>query len=73
MDANAISSPAATDAMSAEASSTALLVMTAISHGCTAKSKRFSADAKLPTRTVIEIGRTPEAYGAKTMPRAQSN
>ena len=35
----------ARDAMSAEASSTTLLVTTAISHGCTAKSKRFIADA----------------------------
>ena len=46
MDANAISSPAATDAMSAEASSIALLVIIAISHGCTAKGKRFIAVAK---------------------------
>ena len=52
MEANAISSPAATDAMRPEASSTALLVMTAISHGCMAKSKQFSAVAKWTTRTL---------------------
>jgi hypothetical protein len=40
--------------MSADASSAALLVMIAISHGCLTKRKRFSAVAK--SRTIIDVG-----------------